>query len=470
MLIISIIKELLHQVSASVSLSFFLCQATDSRLNSATAVLRGMIYFLVQQQPLLISYLRKSYDSMGRRMFEDGNAFYSLSSVFQEMLQDSKFETIYLILDALDECEYGLTQLIHLITETTSTVSPRIKWIVSSRNQGNIEQHLGLSSPHITLSLELNAEHICNSIDRYIDYHISQLVSLKYNKPLQTQVKERLRQKSDGTFLWVSIVTNELQGDVLGADMHEILEEFPSGLVPLYDRMIRQIQKYRLKNQERCRLILSAVALAYRPLHWLELCVIAGLQNEIPHLTELERIIQMCSSFLTTRGDHIYFIHQSAKDYVTSNASAAVFPKGQREVHYELFSRSLNSLEILKRDIYNLNDLGPVEADITPNPDPLKPVRYSIVFWLDHFFEADKTLEYSHEIADSGNIDQYFHTHLLHWSESLSLIREMSSGILAIQKLLQKVQVCLLVLCFQSLRFTPLTSNRHSIAPSLPNF
>ena len=49
MLMIGIINELLQQVAKSGKssvtevLSYFLCQATDSRLNTATAILRGMI-------------------------------------------------------------------------------------------------------------------------------------------------------------------------------------------------------------------------------------------------------------------------------------------------------------------------------------------------------------------------------------------------------------------------------------------
>ena len=67
MLMIGIIDELLLQVaksgkpSATEALSYFLCQGTDSRLNTAMAILRGIIYLLVSEQPFLISHLRKKY-------------------------------------------------------------------------------------------------------------------------------------------------------------------------------------------------------------------------------------------------------------------------------------------------------------------------------------------------------------------------------------------------------------------------
>jgi hypothetical protein len=52
MLLCGIINELrpttkLVDPRASKLLSFFFCQSTDSRINNATAVLRGLIYLLV---------------------------------------------------------------------------------------------------------------------------------------------------------------------------------------------------------------------------------------------------------------------------------------------------------------------------------------------------------------------------------------------------------------------------------------
>jgi NACHT domain-containing protein len=233
MLMIGIIDELQQQVarsrksSATEVLSYFLCQGTDSRLNTATAILRGLIYLLASEQPFLISHLRKKYDHAGRKLFEDSSAFYCLSDIFRQMVQDPKLTAAYLVVDALDECEVGLTQLLDLIAWTVAQ-SSCIKWIVSSRNRYDIEQRLGIDDSHTRLSLELNADHISHAVDVYVDYKVSQLISLRDDKALQEQVRDRMHQKSDGTFLWVALVIEELR-QVLGADMLEVLEDMPSG-------------------------------------------------------------------------------------------------------------------------------------------------------------------------------------------------------------------------------------------------
>jgi hypothetical protein len=74
MLLCSIINELEKSITDTKTLSFFFCQATDARINSAAAVLRSLIYLLINGQPSLISHVRKKYDPVGKQVFEDANA------------------------------------------------------------------------------------------------------------------------------------------------------------------------------------------------------------------------------------------------------------------------------------------------------------------------------------------------------------------------------------------------------------
>jgi hypothetical protein len=219
--------------------------------------------------------------------------------------------------------------------------------------------------------------------------------------------------------------------------MLEELEEIPSGLIPLYDRIIKQIQQLRCRYSQRCFHTLSIATLAHRPLHLLEMQVVAGLQKEITRLEDLKGIISMCGSFLTIRESYIYFIHQSAKDYLTTNRSAILLPAGPGPIHHDMFSRSLDALsKTLRQDIYDIKDPGPITKDVRPDPDPLASIRYSCVFWFDHLCEVDD------QSLDNGTIFTFFNKHFLHWLECLSLIHEVSHGLLMIRRLLNRVQVC----------------------------
>jgi hypothetical protein len=123
MLLIGVVRELKKSIHDSELLSYFFCQGADSQLNHATAVLRGLIYQLLMQQRFLISHLREEYDTAGQKLFEDVNAFVALSKIFTKMLDDERLAKVYLVVDALDECDSGLLPLLKLIVRNVSTPS-----------------------------------------------------------------------------------------------------------------------------------------------------------------------------------------------------------------------------------------------------------------------------------------------------------------------------------------------------------
>ncbi|UKZ78695.1 Vegetative incompatibility protein HET-E-1 [Trichoderma virens FT-333] len=166
MLLCGIIDEL--EELKAYHLSYFFCQATEARLRSATAVLRGLIYSLIVQQPSLISHVRDKYDHAGKQLFEDSNAWTALSKILKAILDDPDLKDAVFIIDALDECTEELPRLLTLIREISSFSTA--KWIVSSRNWPNIENKLKSAKQKISLCLELNEKSISAAVQTYIHY------------------------------------------------------------------------------------------------------------------------------------------------------------------------------------------------------------------------------------------------------------------------------------------------------------
>src|SRR5438045_9271179 len=88
MLLCGIINELKKSIAKTDLLSYFFYQATDSRINNATAVLRGLVYLLIDQRPSLISHVKKKHDHAGKSLFEDTKAWVALSEIFTSISQD----------------------------------------------------------------------------------------------------------------------------------------------------------------------------------------------------------------------------------------------------------------------------------------------------------------------------------------------------------------------------------------------
>jgi len=76
----------LRDKEATTLLSYFFYQATDDRINNTSAVLRSLIYLLIDQQLLLISHIRKKYNDASKALFEDAKAWVILSEIFTSIL------------------------------------------------------------------------------------------------------------------------------------------------------------------------------------------------------------------------------------------------------------------------------------------------------------------------------------------------------------------------------------------------
>jgi hypothetical protein len=396
MLLCGIINELSRDGTTDAcyrNVAYFFCQATDSRINSATAVLRGLIYLLLDQQPSLLSHVQSEYDRAGETLFQDANTWDALSRIFTNILRDPSLRKTSFLIDALDECVTDLPQLLDLIAQKSSG-SPRVKWIVSSRNWPEIEERLETATEKARLSLELNAQSVTSAVNVHIRHKVLYLSHLKkYDGNTETAVQDYLSSNANGTFLWVALVCQAL-ADPNVRKRHSLakLRRFPPGLDSLYARMMEQIG--HSEDADLCKQILAVATIVRRPVSLDELTSLVEMPDDISDdLGSLEEIVKLCGSFLTLREQTIYFVHQTAKDFLLGKASdeAAskasqeafdwIFPSGIENVDYIIFSRSVDTMSTtLRRDMYGLGAPGFLIDNVrVPDPDLLATVRYSCV-------------------------------------------------------------------------------------------
>lgn len=441
MLLCGIIDQLRTESDNGRLLSYFFCQATDKRINTATAVLRGLIYMLLDQNASLVSHLEKKYETSGKTLFEDVNAWQALSEIFINMLHDPELQGVRFVVDALDECLTDLPRLLDLIVQTSE--STKALWLISSRNWLQIEERLSIVSQK--LSLELNQSSVSKAVDKYITLKVAGLaVRKRYKSETRDKVCCYLSEHAAGTFLWVALVCKELDR-AHHWNALERIKTFPSGLDSLYLRMVQQI--YISEDAELCKRILGLVTTTYRPLSLAELTTfIEECQGMTDDVESLQDIISLCGSFLCIRENIIYFVHQSAKDFLIEKQSSTLFTQGRERVHGQIFTRSVEVMsQMLKRDIYQLRDPGFHIKNVSrPAPDPLATVAYSCIYWAEHLLNSGKLTNENKEVKNGGTIDTFFQSKFLCWIESLSLLRHVSRGILSLERLIKylKVSIC----------------------------
>jgi hypothetical protein len=447
MLLCGVINELSASLAKTDLVSYFFCQATDARINNAIAVLRGLLYMLVSQQPSLASHIQKKYDHAGQGLFKDTNAWVALSEITTNVLQDPRLGRTYLVIDALDECVTELPKLLQFITEQ-SACSPHVKWIVSSRNWPAIEEGLEAAKHKARLCLELNPKAISTAVATFIRIKVSGFAQRKkYSKATQDAIVDRLTRGADNTFLWVALVCQSLEGTT-PLNALKTLNMIPPGLNALYGRMLEQIKGS--DSADVCMRGLAVMATVYRPVSLDELTSLIDMPEEMSEPLDyisMREIIGLCASFLIIRDNVVYFVHQSAKDYLVKDALVTLFPSGQGQVHRAILSKCLRVLSgTLKRDIYNLSTLGyPIEQVKQPDPDPFAASRYACIYWVDHLcdWNYNSRVQESGDLQDGGTVEVFIREKYLYWLEALSLCRSMSAGVLSMAKFEASLSVSL---------------------------
>ncbi|KAL7892665.1 WD40-repeat-containing domain protein [Trichoderma sp. TUCIM 5745] len=441
MLLCGIINKLQGRRSPKTLMTYFFCQAGDSRINSATAVLRGLIYLAIDEQPQLISHIQNKYRHGKKTIFEDINAWTAMSEVFSAMLNDTSLEQSFVVIDALDECATGLRDLLEFIN-TKSALLPQVKWIVSSRNWPEIEESLNSSADQQTrLCLELNDESVTLAVDVYIKYQVERLkLRRKFSKEVQRTLLQELSTKSNNTFLWVSLVCQNLE-KTTSLNILEKLDEFPSGLDSVYQRMIQQINAIDgINNAKYCFQTLGIILHVYRPVSLVELGCLFRRDDGNPATAEfIARTIALCGSFLAIREGKVYIIHQSAKDYLNATTSPGLQP-GFAEIPNIIFEQSIEAMAaVLQRNIYNLDTFGlPISQIKRPRPDPLESIGYSCTHWVNHFcdiYPSNGYLHYKEHKKYHQMTLEFLLGHFLHWVEALGLIKCTEDGVISLVRL-----------------------------------
>lgn len=464
MLLCGVIDELTQSTGDNTNVSFFFCQATDVRINNATAVLRGLIYSLVEKQPSLLSHVRTRYDPAGKTLFEDINAWNALSNIFTDILRDPNLQNTYLVIDALDECTIDLPFLLDLVIQEISTHS-HVKWIVSSRNWPSIEERLDTATQIVPISLELNETFVSDAVQQFIRHKVHQLAKVKkYKDEIRDFVYRHLLSNSQSTFLWVALVCQDLN-KTSRRHVLKKLEEFPPGLDDLYGRMIDQVRKS--EDAELCKRILAVMSIVYRPITLDELTTLVEIPDGLDDEALLE-IIVLCGSFLTLRDDVVVFVHQSAKEFLVEKAHVDVFPEDQEAEHLAIFSRSLQTMsKTLRRNIFDI-EFGISTKEFTePSPNPLAAAKYACVYWVDHLQKGWCGEDTAHSL-DERCVDNFLRQKYLHWLESLGILGSLSEGITAMLKLEELLQVSE-YLNSENIRFLtrhPLTEKRKVTGPA----
>ena len=202
------ISQWIQREPDSEVFAYFFCQQQHPRLNNAIAVLKGLLYSMVSRCDAVVEYLqnREIGSNEGNNgASADDASFWKLQSILLDLLDHCDLPRTCLLIDALDECVSGIGDLLRLIEQ--STHHRRIRWMLSSRNDGHIKERLDHSLVSAQIDLELNTCDVSAAVRNFINFKVEDLSQRKHYSPeLTVAVQEHLVRNAQDTFLWVALV------------------------------------------------------------------------------------------------------------------------------------------------------------------------------------------------------------------------------------------------------------------------
>ncbi|OBT44214.1 hypothetical protein VE00_05406 [Pseudogymnoascus sp. WSF 3629] len=349
-------------------------------------------------------------DTTNERFDEDVTSWRTLWDIFLEMLYRCKCPRVYVIVDALDECQDdGMADLLKLIVRTGLDQPSKIKWLLTSRPLDSAKQEL-----------------LAGSDQTYITSKAIELDRRRHYGPtLRQRIETELAAKAEDTFLWVSLVCRRLES-VDQSEALTTIQDLPPGLPAFYRRVFHQLNEGESAVITGCMRLLKAMILAYRPLNVEEVGSVTGLSDQ---LVAIEAWVDRCASFVKRRGTDIEFVHQSARDYLAGKDGQSIFDSYEHYGHGEI---ALNCLaHLTERLKVNLVDLLQPDStrDLMKRNKLVASVDYATTMWVRHLEGANRTALIQNALAERGEVGTFLRIRLLEWLECLSLLDRLPSAI-----------------------------------------
>ncbi|EMD85651.1 hypothetical protein COCC4DRAFT_181892 [Bipolaris maydis ATCC 48331] len=330
-----------HATSVKPSVFFFFCDDKVKSQRDANAILRGILYQIVQQHRKLIKYVKSRFETDGPSL---ANSFPALWELFLKIISNSASGAVRVIVDAIDECEVRtrnsfLKAIMQLVNDSQDVYRQSrncVKFLITSRpSLGNSYDLTG--SLKNRLSIEEDQGIVSEDLRLVIRSKVADIAK-KFNCDEETRsyLERVLYSKSDQSFLWLNMVLHSLETSSKASrrDFERIIDTFPRSLQATYDGFLSRIS---IENQEDAGKILRLLVGCSRYLTLVEINTaftidqdhesIADVVNDLQHSisTTLQNIVGSFVrireiNYTSNQDSKVSLVHQSAKEYLTDLA------------------------------------------------------------------------------------------------------------------------------------------------------
>ncbi len=278
-----------------------------------------------------------------------------LKTVIRKLI--NKSAAVYLVIDALDECE-DIEDLLETLEEITCWKQTNVHILVTSRRETCIEDSL---KDIATNEISLEESVVDEDIRSYVRHQLQH--EKKYSKwshDIRMEIETALLQGAHGMFRWVECQLNAIKGCLKLSLLRRTLKSLPKTLDETYTRILDKIPEDYIEDVRR---ILSCLICSFHPLAVEEIAdtvaivadgeVFYSLENR---LSEPRDVLSICSGLVTTATstrltwlgfqhlpiEELRLAHFSVKEFLVSerkhSARSLSFILNERYAHETLAS------------------------------------------------------------------------------------------------------------------------------------
>ena len=337
---------------------------------------QSMDEFERQQEPPSNSYSEKSESASKKEASKSRQLellrVSDLSYILGKLIQEMDIDRAYFLLDGLDECEEDQEALVSTLIRLSNIKSGKFKLLIVSQAVN------GMSTiPAIKL------ENKSDDIQKFIANSVGRLNVDGFDQEMRREVEGILLDRAEGTFLWVSLVMDEIIGKTKTCtEILDAIKAVPPGLNSKYSRMLQQIRK---EHQSDVFKILRWVIVAVRPLTLQELSTVMDASSSYPISSEqvVRDAVTHSEGLLETRGDVVTLVHATAKDFLISDDAGKhqalnKFRLELQEMHYQV---AQSCYDYIRHSVLSRNERK--VSEFPDNEDP-RLLKYAIRHWMEH--------------------------------------------------------------------------------------
>ncbi|KAL2143051.1 hypothetical protein VTI28DRAFT_391 [Corynascus sepedonium] len=302
-----VIDRLLH---AGHHCSYFFFKYGQRNKQSASTMVRSLAY----QTALRVAPFRKALVELAKAGLRLSNADSStvwerlFQSVFSGIKTDAK---IFWVFDGLDEADSS-KRVVELISRIAD-INTHIRVMAFSRPLASINQAFQLARKKIEVAdipLPDNRSDIRLMVAEEIGYLMS-------GDDFKAAAVEEIASRSQGNFLWASLVIQRVVNCHREDQVKRILESTPDGMQDLYDRMMDAILDLELDEDKALSKILLTWAMYAKTATTVEE-LLEVYPKELSSIMNLNHTIsQVCGQFVVVNSEgRVALVHHSAREYL----------------------------------------------------------------------------------------------------------------------------------------------------------